>query len=43
MQARVGAFRGSIVEDRNTVSRADVPQSLSALKRRKRASGGAAS
>ena len=43
MQAHVGAFRGSIVEDRNAVSKADVPQSLSALWRRKRANGGAAS
>ena len=41
MQARVGAFIGSMVEDRNTVGRADVLQSLSALRRRKRANGGA--
>ena len=43
MQACVGALRRSIVEDRNAVSKADVLQSLSALKRRKRANGGAAS
>ena len=42
MQACVGALRRSIVEDRATVSRADLMQSLSALKRRKRANGGAA-
>ena len=43
MQACVGALRRSIVEDRAAVSRADVLQSLSALRRRKRANGGAAS
>ena len=43
MQACVGALRRSIVEDRAAVSKADVLQSLSALRRRKRANGGAAS
>ena len=42
MQACVGALRRSIVEDREAVGRADVMRSLSALRRRKRANGGAA-
>ena len=42
MQACVGALRRSIVEDRAAVTKADVLQSLSSLRRRKRAVGRAA-
>ena len=43
MQACVGALHRSIVEDRAAAGRADVLQSLSALKVRKRADGSAVS